>query len=106
MLSLSEAKPSMVKKQAGWVEIIVRACLEAMGEFESGEGESEGLESWLNDDVSYFPFVLCLWCFDPGFSLRRRALRMRMMRRRCMSNRWIGLRVRSVGGLSFHLLSR
>jgi len=60
MLSLSEAKPGMVKKQAGWVEIIVRACLEAMGEFESGEGESEGLESWLNDDVGG---ILLVWVY-------------------------------------------
>ena len=55
----------MVKKQAGWVEIIVRACLEAMGEFESREGESEGLESWLNDDVGCVPF----FCVDVVLTL-------------------------------------
>jgi hypothetical protein len=52
MLSLSEAKPSMVKKVPGWVEIMVRACLEAMGEFDEEEGSGSGLEAWLADDVS------------------------------------------------------
>ncbi|KAG5641749.1 hypothetical protein DXG03_004294 [Asterophora parasitica] len=50
MISLSEAKPGMVRKQAGWTEIVVRACLEAMGEFdEEAEG---GLAVWLADDPS------------------------------------------------------
>jgi hypothetical protein len=51
MLSLSEAKPSMVKKVPGWVEIMIRACLEAMGEFEEDEGTGSGLNAWLADDV-------------------------------------------------------
>jgi Importin repeat len=38
MLSLSEAKPSMVKQVLGWVEIMIQACLEAMGEFDKEEG--------------------------------------------------------------------
>ncbi|KAF5376326.1 hypothetical protein D9615_008446 [Tricholomella constricta] len=50
MISLSEAKAGMVRKQPGWTEIVVRACLEAMGEFdEEAEG---GLEGWLSDDPS------------------------------------------------------
>jgi importin-5 len=52
MLSLSEAKASMVKKLPGWIEIMVRACLEAMGEFEEDEGSGSGLEAWLADDVN------------------------------------------------------
>lgn len=52
MLSLSEAKPSMVKKVPGWVEIMVRACLEAMGEFEEDEGTGSGLDAWLAEDPS------------------------------------------------------
>jgi phage head maturation protease len=55
MLSLSEAKPSMAKKVHGWVEVMVRACLEAMGEFEEHEGG--GLDSWLTEDVRLL-FVL------------------------------------------------
>ncbi|KAF5368152.1 hypothetical protein D9615_010189 [Tricholomella constricta] len=47
-ISLSEARAGMVKKQAGWTDIVVRGCLEAMGEFdEEAEG---GLEGWLSDD--------------------------------------------------------
>jgi importin-5 len=59
MLSLSEAKQSMVKKVPGWVEIMVRACLEAMGEFEEDEGAGTSLEAWLAEDVSTSSL-----CFD------------------------------------------
>ncbi|KAF9457022.1 armadillo-type protein [Collybia nuda] len=54
MITLSEAKPGMVRKVPGWVEVVVRACLEAMGEFDDGEGEdgAESLEAWLHDDPS------------------------------------------------------
>lgn len=51
MVSLSEARPGMVKKVSGWVGVIVRACLEGMGEFDESESTNEGLQSWLNDDV-------------------------------------------------------
>ncbi|KAJ3506180.1 hypothetical protein NLJ89_g7010 [Agrocybe chaxingu] len=34
----------------GWTEVIVRACLEGMGEFE--EDERDGLETWLREDPS------------------------------------------------------
>lgn len=50
MISLSEAKPTMVKKVAGWVDIIVRACLEGMGELD--EEDAGGLEGWLAEDPS------------------------------------------------------
>ncbi|KAF8637449.1 hypothetical protein AX17_002814 [Amanita inopinata Kibby_2008] len=48
MISLSEAKPGMVKKVPGWVDVIVRACLEGMGEME----DDDDLERWLKDDPS------------------------------------------------------
>jgi hypothetical protein len=47
MVSLSEARAGMVKRVDGWVGIMVRACLEGMGEFEEGDG----LEGWLEEDV-------------------------------------------------------
>ncbi|KAJ7634928.1 armadillo-type protein [Roridomyces roridus] len=48
MVSLSEARPGMVKRVDGWVAIMVRACLEGMGEFE----DSDGLGGWLEEDPS------------------------------------------------------
>ncbi|KAJ7827021.1 armadillo-type protein [Mycena olivaceomarginata] len=48
MVSLSEARAGMVKRVDGWVGIMVRACLEGMGEFEEGDG----LEGWLEEDPS------------------------------------------------------
>ncbi|KAF9218740.1 ARM repeat-containing protein [Gyrodon lividus] len=47
MVSLSEAKPSMVKRVDGWTMAIVRACLEGMGEL-----PEDGLEAWLEADIS------------------------------------------------------
>ncbi|KAF8637684.1 hypothetical protein AX16_010759 [Volvariella volvacea WC 439] len=47
MISLSEARPVMVKKVPGWTEVIVRACLEGMGELDEGR---EALEEWLKED--------------------------------------------------------
>ena len=52
MISLSEAGPNMVRKVPGWTDIIVRACLEGMGEFDEDETELSGLENWLREDVS------------------------------------------------------
>ena len=54
MISLSEAGPNMVRKVPGWTDIIVRACLEGMGEFDEDETEMSGLETWLREDVSSF----------------------------------------------------
>ncbi|KAJ7185708.1 armadillo-type protein [Mycena filopes] len=48
MVSLSEARASIVKRVDGWVGVMVRACLEGMGEFEEGDG----LEGWLEEDPS------------------------------------------------------
>ncbi|TFK34400.1 ARM repeat-containing protein [Crucibulum laeve] len=47
MISLSEAKPGMVRKVPGWVEAVVRACLEGMGEV-----DEDDLEGWLKEDPS------------------------------------------------------
>lgn len=46
MVTLSEAKPSMVKRVEGWTLAVVRACLEGMGEL-----PEEGLDAWLEADV-------------------------------------------------------
>lgn len=53
MVSLSEAKPSMVRKVDGWVPALVRACLEGMGELDDGTdgSEEESLRAWLDEDV-------------------------------------------------------
>lgn len=48
MISLTEARPNMIKKVSGWTEITVRACLEGMGEFD----EDDSLDAWLREDVS------------------------------------------------------
>ncbi|TFK68992.1 ARM repeat-containing protein [Pluteus cervinus] len=50
MVSLSEARPPMVKKMTGWVDILVRACLEGMGEFDDEGGRAT--QEWLADDPS------------------------------------------------------
>lgn len=52
MVSLTEARPNMVRKLTGWTEIIVRACLEGMGEFE----EEDNLDDWLREDVGLSAF--------------------------------------------------
>ena len=41
----------MARKVSGWTEIIVRAYLEGMGEFD--DEETSGLEAWLKEEVSY-----------------------------------------------------
>ena len=48
MVSLSESKPGMVRKVDGWVAIIVRACLEGMGEILDTQDE---MNKWLDADV-------------------------------------------------------
>ena len=44
MLSLTEARSNMMKKVPGWAEVMVHACLQAMGEFEEDEGSGCGLD--------------------------------------------------------------
>lgn len=51
MVRLSEARPNTVHKVSGWTEIIVRAFLEGMGDFD--DEETSGLEVRLKEDVSY-----------------------------------------------------
>lgn len=53
MVSLSEARPSMIKKINGWVQSLVRACLEGMGEHEDDCGIET--QAWLKEDVSPHP---------------------------------------------------
>jgi importin-5 len=50
MVSLSEAKPTMVRKvrDNGWVVAIVRGCLEGMGELPE---DDDMLQTWLEADV-------------------------------------------------------
>ena len=68
LISLSEARPSMVKKCNGWVNGVVRCCLEGMAEIRDEGGEAT--LRWSNtDDVSeidsllhypnYFLFGFC-----------------------------------------------
>lgn len=45
MISLSEARPGMVKRVSGWVPVIVRGCLEGMGEL-----PDDSLDVWLDAD--------------------------------------------------------
>ncbi|KAG6856072.1 hypothetical protein H0H87_007683 [Tephrocybe sp. NHM501043] len=54
MLTLSEAKPPMVKRVAGWTETVVKACLEAMGEMDEDEEETDGDgdSGWRGEDPS------------------------------------------------------
>jgi hypothetical protein len=52
MINLSEARPNIVCKASGWMEIIiiVRVCLEDMSKFDE---DTSGLEGWLKEDVGY-----------------------------------------------------
>jgi hypothetical protein len=72
MVSLSEARAGMVKRVDGWVGIMVRACLEGMGEFEEGDG----LEGWLDEDVRasvyFFPVSVALTRYKAFNELRCR----------------------------------
>ena len=47
MTTQSEAKPSMLKGVEAWVNIVVRGCLEGMGEI-----PEDDTEAWLEADVS------------------------------------------------------
>jgi importin-5 len=55
MISLSEAKPGMVRKVDGWAAAIVRGCLEGMGEL-----GDDNLDVWLEADVRPAEFFCCL----------------------------------------------
>jgi importin-5 len=53
----------MVRKVPGWTDVIVRACLEGMGEDDEDETEKSGLEIWLREDVSnlFWFRCICAW---------------------------------------------
>lgn len=65
MVSLSEAKPRMVKKVEGWTAAIVRSCLEGMGEL-----GDESLDTWLEADVGFVSFSF----LSPNLFLSRLSL--------------------------------
>ena len=71
MIILSEVRPKAVRKVSGWTEIIVKACLQGMGEFV--EEETSGLEGRLKEDVGYllgfFIFVLKAFVLLPSVAL-------------------------------------
>ncbi|OSC97013.1 ARM repeat-containing protein [Trametes coccinea BRFM310] len=50
MTTLSEAKPSMLRSVEGWVNIVVRGCLEGMGEI-----PEDDTEAWLEADPAEDP---------------------------------------------------
>ena len=56
MISLSEAKPAMVRKIDGWTAAIVRGCLEGMGEL-----GDDNLDVWLEADVRSPPSFFSDW---------------------------------------------
>jgi importin-5 len=64
MIGLSEAGPNMVRKVPEWTDLVVRACLEGMGEFDEDETELSGLEIWLREDVSKLFFGFCRMRLD------------------------------------------
>ena len=52
MTTLSESKPAMLKGVEGWVNIVVRGCLEGMGEI-----PEDDTETLLEADVRSFPLL-------------------------------------------------
>lgn len=48
MVTISEARPGMVRRVDGWTVAVVRGCLEGMGEI-----QEEDMEVWLEADVRY-----------------------------------------------------
>jgi hypothetical protein len=60
MISLSEAKPPIVRRVDGWVSAIVRGCLGGMGELRDDE-----LSTWLDADVRHLSKHSSLFTIDP-----------------------------------------
>lgn len=50
----------MVRKVSGWTEIIVRACLEGMGDID----EEESLDVWLKEDVGASYLFQCAYPYN------------------------------------------
>ena len=66
MVTLSEAKPSMVRHVDGWVAAVIRGCLEGMGEI-----PEEDTDLWLEADVSRTPLYRILHHFTLVIACRR-----------------------------------
>lgn len=97
VISLSEARPAMVRKVEGWSGAIVRGCLEGMGEL-----DDEETESWLEADVS-----TCSGSLSSPLTttLSHRKIRRTTLTHTSTSKHWTALRARWVESTSYHRLS-
>lgn len=83
MVSLSESKPSMVKQVEGWIPVIIKGCLEGMGEI-----EEDSTPLWLEADV-------CVSDLDLPISATETLMPSRLMTprtthiRKIMNKHWI-----------------
>jgi importin-5 len=93
MITLSEAKASMVRKQDGWIPAIVRGCLEGMGEFPDDQAS---LNAWLEAEVSSFFVTLAS---SDDISLRK--IRLTILILMYTSNHSIGWLVPSGGSMYY-----
>lgn len=93
MVSLSEAKPSMVRRVDGWTAAVVRGCLEGMGEL-----AEEDMEVWLEADVRPLTRILSVAheASSPQKTLRTTTIRMRTNRH------WTGPPLRSAANQCCH----
>lgn len=98
MISLSEARPVMVKRVDGWTAVIVRGCLEGMGEIPEDE-----TDAWLEADVSAPPtcvyVVVLRTCVSPAKT------RQTTLTHTCTSSLSIASRVHWAGRLCCRLRS-
>lgn len=102
MISLSEAKPSMVKQVDGWTAAVVRGCLEGMGEL-----RDDDLGVWLEADVCEI-FNLSLKSIVlpiPGTSLSRLKTPRTTVIHMYTNNRWIDSPVPLAVNRFYHLRS-
>jgi importin-5 len=83
MISLSEAKPAMVRKVDGWTAAIVRGCFEGMGDI----GDNT-LEVWLKADVRItgYAFVVTAYSLEADVDYRLRKIRQMTRTRMCMNS--------------------
>jgi hypothetical protein len=83
MISLSEAKPAMVRKVDGWTAAIVRGCFEGMGDL----GDNT-LEVWLEADVRItgYAFVVIAYSLEADVDYRLRKIRQMTRTRMCTNS--------------------